>query len=273
MGSRDDRAGPHDRVMTIVSEPACTGDRTVSEFAVILAAAGKSSRFQDKHYKKPFINLDNRAVWLHSAERFLNRDDVKQLLLVIDPEDRESFYEKFAANVAVLGIDVVMGGAQRFDSVSNALAHVREDIDFVAVHDAARPCLADVWIDNVFATAERTGAALLATPVTSTLKRVNDQGEIVGTVPRDGLWEAQTPQVFSRQWLVEAYAQPVDPPPTDDAEMVERCGHSVTVVTGSPVNMKITTRADLRLAAQALKALPKPKLTGPRHPFDDDMWR
>ena len=81
----------------------------MASMSVILAAAGKSSRFRDKHYKKPFAPLADRAVWLHSAERFLNRDDVKQLVLVIDPEDREQFDSKFAANVAILGIEVAEG--------------------------------------------------------------------------------------------------------------------------------------------------------------------
>src|SRR5512137_180489 len=126
----------------------------MSTFAVILAAAGKSSRFQDPHYKKPFAPLDHRAVWLHSAERFLNRDDVKQLLLVIAPEDREYFDSKFAANVAILGIEVVVGGAQRAESIANALARIKPSVDFVAVHDAARPCFANEWIDKIFAAAE-----------------------------------------------------------------------------------------------------------------------
>src|SRR6516225_4910142 len=91
-------------------------EHVVSKFAVILAAAGKSSRFKDKNYKKPFAPLANRAVWLHSAEKFLGRDDVKQLLLVISPEDREDFNFKFAANAAILGIDVIDGGAERADS-------------------------------------------------------------------------------------------------------------------------------------------------------------
>jgi 2-C-methyl-D-erythritol 4-phosphate cytidylyltransferase len=85
----------------------------VPRFAVILPAAGKSSRFRDAHYKKPYAPLDGRAVWLHSAERFLNRDDVQRVILVISPEDKEAFYSKFGANVAILGIEVVEGGAER----------------------------------------------------------------------------------------------------------------------------------------------------------------
>ena len=85
----------------------------MATFAVILPAAGKSSRFHDKHYKKPFVPLNDRAVWLHSAEKFLNRDDVKQVIIVISAEDHEDFHMKFGANVAILGIDVVEGGGER----------------------------------------------------------------------------------------------------------------------------------------------------------------
>ena len=245
----------------------------MSTFAVILPAAGRSSRFRDKHYKKPFAPLNDRAVWLHSAERFLNRDDVKQVILVISPEDREEFDSKFAANVMILGIEVVEGGAERSDSIANALAKVKAEVDFVAVHDAARPCIANEWIDNVFSAAEKNGAAMLAIPIAGTVKRVAN-GTVTETVPRANLWEAQTPQVFSRELLLDAYAQRGDQPATDDAELVERLGKTVAVVEGSPINLKITTKADLRLAAQALKAMPKPKLGGQGHPFEnDDMWR
>ena len=243
-------------------------------FAVILPAAGSSSRFRDRHYKKPFAPLGDRAVWLHCAEKFMNRDDVKQLIVVIAPDDREDFDLKFGANVAILGITVVEGGAQRWQSVKNALAQVKPDVEFVAVHDAARPCLANEWIDQVFQAAQSTGAAILGNPITATLKRVSSNGTIDETVSREGVWEAQTPQVFRRDLLIEAYAEQSDPPATDDAELVERLGHPVAVVPGSPVNLKITTKEDLRLAALAMKALPKPKITGPAHPFgDDDMWR
>lgn len=246
----------------------------MASFAVILPAAGASSRFKDKHYKKPFAPLAGRAVWLHSAERFLNRPEVKQVILVVSAEDREDFNFKFAPNVAILGIDVVEGGKERADSIERAMARVKPDVDFVAVHDAARPCLADEWITKVFDAAEKSGAAILAVPVAATLKRVGANHAITETVSREGLWEAQTPQVFRRKLLLEAYAKRGDFVATDDAQLVERIGETVTVVQGSPINLKITTQEDLRLAEQALKAMPKPKFQGPAHPFaDDDMWR
>ncbi|MDG2384258.1 MAG: 2-C-methyl-D-erythritol 4-phosphate cytidylyltransferase [Pirellulaceae bacterium] len=246
----------------------------MSRYAVILAAAGKSSRFKDQHYKKPFIPLANKAVWLHSAERFLNRPDVKQLILVISPEDREEFQVKFGANVAILGLEVVAGGASRFESIRAALSQVQSDIDYIAVHDAARPCLANEWIDDVFSEAEKTGAAILAAPITSTLKYSANGKTIDETRSRDSLWAAQTPQVFRRDWLLNAYAQVGDQQPTDDAQVIENAGHAVSIVPSTMVNIKITSRGDLRIAEQMMKALPKPKLDGPGNPFaDGDMWR
>ncbi len=243
-------------------------------YAVILPAAGSSRRFHDKHYKKTFAPLAGKAVWLHSAEKFLSREEVKQLILVVADEDREEFDRKFGANIAILDVEVCCGGKERADSIRNALARINEEIDFVAVHDAARPCLAEKWIDRVFAAAEKTDAAILATPIASTLKCVDDNKQIEATVDRQNLWAAQTPQVFARQLLVEAYAVCGENIPTDDAALVEQLGKPVAIVEGSPLNIKITTRDDLRLAEQILKVLPKPKVSGFGNPFgDDDRWR
>ncbi len=245
----------------------------MAKFAVIMPAAGASSRFNDKNYKKPFAPLANRAVWLHSAEKFLNRADVVQVLLVISPEDREYFDFKFSANVTILGIDVVHGGKERADSVENAIAKLKPEAEYVAIHDAARPCIADDWITKVFEAAEKSGAAILAIPVASTLKRSKGGSKIDETVPREGLWEAQTPQVFRRNILIEAYGRRAGFVATDDAQLVERMGKPVTLVRGSPINMKISTKEDLRWPSRRC-ALPKPRLSGPAHPFaGDDMWR
>lgn len=246
----------------------------MARFGVILVAAGQSSRFRDANYKKPFAPLAGRPVWLHSAEKFTDRDDVKQVVVVVAPEDREAFLEKFGASLAFMGITLAEGGAERADSVKNGLEKLAPEIEIVAIHDAARPCLATEWIDRVFAAGAKTGAAILATPVVSTLKRVGPDHVIRETVDRTGLWEAQTPQVFSRSLLERAFAAAAGRPATDEAGLIEALGHPVTVVPGSPINLKITSREDLRLAEQALKALPKPKLSGPAHPFaGDDIWR
>lgn len=245
----------------------------MSRFAVILPAAGKSSRFSLQKRKKTFVDLKGRAVWLRAAEHFVNRDDVVQTLVVLAPEDAEWFKEKFAPNLAFMNVELVTGGAERADSVRNALARVRPEADFVAVHDAARPLLVAEWVDRVFRAAEQSGAAILATPVTSTLKRSRADGTIAETVPRENLWAAQTPQVFRRQLLMDAYAKQGALRPTDEAQLVEQLGHPVTLVEGSPLNFKITTAEDFRLAEVALDALPKPKTLRALHPFADEEPR
>ena len=246
----------------------------MASFGVILVAAGKSSRFGDANYKKPFAPLARRSVWLHAAEKFLDHDDVKQVVVVVASEDREYFMDKFGADVAFLGIKVAEGGEHRSDSVFNGFAALKKEIDFVAIHDAARPCLANRWIDDVFKKAIKTGAAILATPVVSTLKRTDERLCIEDTVDRTNLWEAQTPQVFSRALLADSFEKDTQRTATDEAQMAEAAGHSVSVVPGSPMNLKITSKEDLRLAEQILKVLPKPSLDNQAHPFSgSDIWR
>ena len=150
------------------------------------------------------------------------------------------------------------------------------DCDFIAVHDAARPCLTREMVESVFQEAKKTGAAILAAPLHDTLKRAGGDGAIVETLPREHLWLAQTPQVFARQLLLDAYAQKskVQGPITDDAQLVENVGGKVSLVKSDPSNLKITTRQDLLLAAAVLKSRPKPKDAAGLHPFgDDQMWR
>ncbi len=230
----------------------------MAKFAVILAAAGRSERFGNQFNKKVFTLLANRPLWMYAAEAFSKRDDVGQIILVIAPEDRELFADKFAPSAAMLGIQVVTGGAERADSVLNGLKAVRDDLPFVAIHDAARPCVATPWIDDVFRAAKETGAAILATQVHATVKRVNAQSMITETIPRSGLWLAQTPQVFRTELLREAYAKHPSPSQaTDEASIVEHSGHNVKVVPCSWLNIKVTTKEDMKTAELALKALPK----------------
>jgi 2-C-methyl-D-erythritol 4-phosphate cytidylyltransferase len=244
----------------------------MSRVAVILPAAGRSTRFGDQQ-KKVFINLDGRAVWLRSAELFVNRKDVVQTILVVSPEDLDTVRQKFGSHLGLLGIEVVAGGAERFDSVANALATVRDDVDLVAVHDAARPCLSTNLIDDVFAAASKTGAAMLAVPISDTVKKSDAAGMIMETLSRKHLWLAQTPQVFRRDLLIGAYAKrsQLNAEITDDAQLMEAAGHAVYLVNGSSSNIKITTKEDLTLAEAILKSRPAAKVARSHHPFDDEV--
>ncbi len=231
----------------------------MKDISVILAAAGKSTRFGDVFQKKVYAILNNRAVWLHAADAFLEHPRVGQLILVIDAEDREYFDEKFAGVAAMMGIEVVHGGAERWQSVQRGMERVRSDCSWIAIHDAARPCVTRAWLDEVFEKALQTGAAILGSPIYGTIKRVQANHTISETVPREGLWQAHTPQVFRRDLIQRAYAEKKVARPTDDAELVEALGIPVAVVECSALNIKITSRADLKLAELALKSLPKSK--------------
>lgn len=244
-------------------------------FAVILPAAGKSSRFGDPKQKKIYADLDGRAVWLRALDPFLTRDDVGQVILAIAPEDRDLFERRYRPSVAFLDIRVIDGGAERHETVAKALEALDPAIEFVAVHDAARPCLPSGVVDAVFAAAREHGAAVPGVPVADTLKLVGADGSIERTVSRAGLFAVQTPQGFRRDLLTRAYANRDRVGGiTDDAQLVEALGHRCRVVDGSPFNLKITTAADLAIAAALLPAVPKPRRDGPAHPFADEraMW-
>ncbi len=240
--------------------------------AVIIPAAGAGQRFGGQ-VKKPFALLDNRPIFIRSLELFINRDDVCQNILTVAPEDYDVVREKYAANIMLMGIKLVKGGAERWQSVRNALEAVDAAAELVCIHDAVRPCVLEAWIDQVFAEAAKSGAAILAAPLTGTIKRVSAAGVIDETVPREGLYEAQTPQVFRTDLIKRAYAEMPDGfQPTDDAQLVERLGHGVTIVETDRRNLKITTPGDMSLAAVLVKELGrKPK--GPAlGAFEEAQW-
>lgn len=214
--------------------------------------------------------LNRKAVWLYSADLFLKRADVKQVIIVISPEDKEEFLQKFGPNLAVLGVEVALGGTERADSVQNALAKVDPSCEFVAIHDAARPCINADLIESVFKAAKHNKVVVPAVPVTSTLKASADGKYVDQTVDRSNLYQAQTPQVFDRELLLSLYANREDKQPTDEAQLAEMQGHKVALVPGSVLNIKITTRRDLAFARACLEAMPKSKFDAPIHPFADD---
>jgi 2-C-methyl-D-erythritol 4-phosphate cytidylyltransferase len=242
------------------------------KIAVIIPAAGAGKRFGGD-VRKPFAQIDNRPVFIRSIELFLNRPDVCQTILTVAPDDFDVVKEKYAANIMFMGIKLVQGGAERYDSVRLALEHLDPAAELVCIHDAVRPCVLDSWIEGVFAEAEKTGAAILAAPLTGTIKRVAGSGVIDATVSREGLYEAQTPQVFRKDWLIAAYrAVSGDFRPTDDAQVIERAGHAVSVVASDRRNIKITTSGDMSLAGALLKEMTRKAKAGPLGAFEEAQW-
>ena len=243
----------------------------MAKVAVIILGAGKGERFGGAE-KKTFAKLDGRPVLMRSIELFINRDDVCQTILVVSGDDLAEVKNKYAANLGFMGVQLVEGGERRRDSVAAA---VKQEAELIAIHDAVRPCTTQQMIDDVFAEAAKSGAAIPASPIQGTIKRVSDSGVIDQTTPRTNLYEAQTPQVFRRSVVVGAYA---DAPPdeeveiTDDAQLVELSGHPVSVVVSDPTNLKITTKRDLTLAKAILKVRPTAKPAKRLGAFEEAQW-
>ncbi|MCL4162183.1 UNVERIFIED_CONTAM: hypothetical protein GTU68_038056, partial [Idotea baltica] len=205
--------------------------------------------------KKTFVTLDETPVWLHSARLFASHADVRQTIVVISPSDLALFSERFSAEIARLGVEVIPGGDQRSDSVQNGLAAVSSTAELVAIHDGARPCFTIEIFQAVVDAARKTGAAIPAVPLNSTVKRVKQLRLIETTVDRSDLFLAQTPQVFRRDIIQEAYQNRGAFQPTDEASLLEDQGVPVEVVAGSKFNIKITQPEDLRFAAACLAAI------------------
>ncbi len=240
---------------------------------VIICAAGRSNRFGGKR-KKPFVDVAGRAVFLRSVELFSNRDDVKQILLAIPPEDEELVDVKWGVNLKFFNVKICFGGAERFDTVKAALQLIKDDIDLVAVHDAVRCCVAEKWIDDCIAVAAKTGAAILAAPLVATIKQAKDN-TIIKTVDRAGLYEAQTPQVFETSLLKKAYGnlENLDKGKiSDDSQLIEALGEKVSIVETDSSNIKITRQSDIAVAEAILKSRPKPKPKGPAGPYIEAQW-
>lgn len=242
------------------------------KFAVIIPAAGKGERFGGGE-NKTLAKIDGRAIFLRSIELFVNRDDVCATILVVSGRDLEEVKSKYAPNLAFMGVKLVEGGAYRMESVAAGLKEVPDEADFVAVHDAVRPCVSHDMIDSVFAEAVKTGAAILASPLHGTIKKVGESKIIDATVDRTEMYEAQTPQVFDRKLMVDLYENPPGKPEeiTDDAQLFELAGHSVSVVVSDPTNLKITKKSDISLANAIIKSRPQkkvPKLGA----FEEAQW-
>jgi 2-C-methyl-D-erythritol 4-phosphate cytidylyltransferase len=241
--------------------------------AVIICAAGSSSRFGGKR-KKPFVDVGGRAVFLRSVEIFAERDDVKQILLGICPDDEEIVKVKWSANLSFFGVKTFFGGKERFETVEKGLGLIKDDIDIIAVHDAVRCCLIEKWIDECFTQAAKTGAAILACPVSATIKDAKDN-TIIKTVDRTNLWEAQTPQVFKKDLLIKAYEhlKNLDKETiSDDAQLLEALSHEVAIVETDASNIKITRKSDLAIAEAIIKSRPKPKKEGYIGPYAEAQW-
>ncbi len=220
--------------------------------SAIIVAAGAGIRFGTKTPKQ-FLDLGGRPVLLWSLEAFDRSPFVKEIIVVVPASEEKTAINIIDSRVHKAPIKVVLGGATRQDSVKSGLDAVDPDLDWIAVHDAARPLVTDMQIEAVCLMAHGIGAAILALPVQDTVKEVDENGRIVRTQDRSRLYLAQTPQVCRKKDLQSAYSLAGDKgiltiKATDEAGLLEVLGIAIGVVKGSPGNFKITTQEDLKMA-------------------------
>jgi 2-C-methyl-D-erythritol 4-phosphate cytidylyltransferase len=219
----------------------------------LVPAAGSGSRFGSAGLKQ-YSPLAGKPMLYHAIARLLAAPDVEIVFAVLPPADtefRKHDWGAFGERLAPL----YCGGASRRDSVLNGLvaaASLVDSNDWMLVHDAARPCLGKAELRRLIdAVAQDEVGGILAVPVADTLKRADDEGRIVATKSRDGLWQAQTPQMFRHGMLLRALREAEHV--TDEAEAVEALGHKPKLVEGSTKNIKVTFASDLEIAEGILR--------------------
>ena len=214
----------------------------------VVVAAGESRRMEG--IDKVFVTLMHRPLISYSLEVLNDCPHVDSIVLVLSRDNLDPgrrLVEEYGWHKVS---DITVGGARRQDSVRSGLRQLI-DVDWVLVHDGARPCLTPDLVARGLGEARRTGAATAAVPVKDTVKLATEDLVVTETLPRERLWSVQTPQVFQRSLLAEAHERVPDDV-TDDAAMVERIGGTVRLFHGSYDNIKVTTAQDIAIAEAIL---------------------
>ena len=220
----------------------------------IVPAAGSGSRFGSEKPKQ-YLDLLGRPLIYHTLAALTACPDIERVWVVLAPDDPwwpQYDWSGLGAKLETLRC----GGATRAESVTNGLqaaAMVAADDDWILVHDAARPCLSAAMLERLFTElADDPVGGILAVPVADTVKRADAEQRVAATEPRDGLWQAQTPQMFRYGQLQKSLKNEISV--TDEAGAIEAAGLKPKLVRGDSTNLKVTWPADLALAAMILRA-------------------
>jgi 2-C-methyl-D-erythritol 4-phosphate cytidylyltransferase len=224
----------------------------IPKTCAIIPAAGRGLRM-GRSTPKQFVDVSGKSLLAHTLDTFSAAPFLSEILLVV-PEDfldeaRELIQWRPCSGAEGPLFSVVAGGAERQDSVYNGLCRLPSHCRWVMVHDGVRPFATLRLLEETWKAARKSGAAIAALPATDTVKRVT-HGSVRQTLPREEIWLVQTPQVFQKEILLQAYeeARRKGWTGTDDASLVERLGIDVTVIQGERSNIKITTPEDLQWA-------------------------
>ena len=217
---------------------------------VIIVAGGSGTRF-GAQVPKQFLALCGKPILMRTIEAFAGNVDV---IVTLPANQMDAWRDLCHEHDFTVPHRIVPGGETRWHSVKNALDSIgkADDVDVIAVHDGVRPLVSGALINRCLATAREHGSAIPVVMLNDSVRQV--AGTISHALDRSSLRAVQTPQVFDARLLLDAYNQPFEPAFTDDASVVERAGHSVTLVEGDPQNLKITRPMDLALAEYLLNA-------------------
>ncbi|WP_428939724.1 IspD/TarI family cytidylyltransferase [Fontivita pretiosa] len=208
-----------------------------------------------------FVKIDGREALLRSVELFLNRDNVKQIQLVFQPEAFEASKRKYGGHLSFSGVKVLSGGPRWVDQLAAAADTISSEATHVIVHDAARPAVAYTDIDQLMEEAPKHPIIAIATPSRSTLVEVDEGGNALAYHLPARFMNLCTPQVFAKARFLELARTKAEPHASE-----------VKLLKGSPLNIRIGGAGDVSLAKAMLSLLPKPKIRPPSSPFEEAQW-
>jgi 2-C-methyl-D-erythritol 4-phosphate cytidylyltransferase len=208
-----------------------------------------------------FVKVDGREAILRSVELFLNRDNVKQVLVVFLPDEAEEGRRKYGPHLGLFGVKVVAAGPKWIDQVAGALEKIAPEATHVVIHDAARPAVAYSDVDALLEEAQGSAIVSLATPVRSRIVEVDEGGGAVAFHSPSQFMQILTPQVFSIAAFKEMATTKKEPHAS-----------AFKLLKGSPLNVRMGGPGDERMVKTMLGMLPKPKSKGPNNPFEEAQW-
>ena len=227
----------------------------MEKLAVIIPAAGSGTRMGSET-PKPFLKVGGKPILWHTIYAFSKVDIVEQIIISTSQNWIDQV-EQLCLSIPNKKIkyQVILGGSKRQYSIQNGLNHLLDDIGMVGVHDAVRPFITTSLIIETTQVAIKFGGAIVGVPAKDTIKKVDHNKCIQDTPDRSNLWQAQTPQIFKKNLIINAYNSAINDNffGTDDASLVERVGGKVKIVEGNRSNLKITYPVDLKIAEMILK--------------------
>ena len=225
-----------------------TPEALKGRFAAVLPAGGLGKRMGG-NIPKQLMLLGGKPVYRYCLETFLKMDEIAEVVMAV-PADWKDHFEKDFSHPK---LKIVVGGAERWQSVENGVNALTSGAEYALVHDVARPFISEEIIRNVCETLITKGSCLVAKPAVDTIKIAKD-GKVENTIDRNTVWLAQTPQAASIALLKKLYAriaaEPLNFTPTDEASILEHFGENVYIVKGNAANDKLTTPEDFEIFAK-----------------------